>query len=318
MANAAKQFRHTKETVQGVDIEPPPFGGMRPGPRQSLRDERERLDALEFDSITVKPLGVTIGAEIEGVDLGDGSDELFAEIHRAWLEYKVVFFRDQSITAEQQIAFGRRFGKLEEHPFLVANEGHEEVVRFEKGVDLSGYENLWHSDVSWREVPALGSVLRAIEVPDIGGDTLFADMTAAYDGLPDEVKEQIGSLVAVHDFTHSFGKTMDAKELAAKQREFPAVRHPVVRTHPETGRKILYVNAIFTSHIEGLEPQQSTHLLDLLYRQATVPEYQCRFHWRAGSVALWDNRAVQHYAASDYWPKRRVMERVAMTGDRPQ
>lgn len=315
MVDAARQFKHAKENATAV--EPPPFGGMLPGPRQNVRDERERLAALHFDRISVRPLAATIGAEIAGVDLANLSDEVFEEVHRAWLEYKVVFFRNQGITAKEQLAFGRRFGELEEHPFLVASKEEDEVVRFEKGEDLSGYENLWHSDVSWREVPALGSVLRAIEIPEIGGDTLFSDMIAAYEGLPDEIKAQIDDRIAVHDFTHSFGKTMDATQLAEKQKEFPAVRHPVVRTHPETCRKILYVNPIFTSHIEGMDREESVHLLDLLYRQATVPEYQCRFTWQKDSVAFWDNRSVQHYAASDYWPQRRVMERVAITGDRP-
>ena len=227
-----------------------------------------------------------------------------------------MFFRDQQIDAQQQIAFGRRFGDLEEHPFLAATE-HDEVVRFEKSEEVGGYENLWHSDVSWREVPALGSVLRAIEVPEVGGDTLFTDMIAAYEGLDDEIRERIDGLTASHDFSHSFGRAMSSEELAEKQKEFPAVSHPVVRTHPETGRKILYVNSIFTAHIEGVAEEESTYLLELLGRQAMVPEYQCRFRWQNDSVAFWDNRAVQHYAASDYWPHRRVMERIAIIGDRP-
>ena len=296
----------------------PPFGGMKPGPRASVRQESERLGGLRFRRIGVRRLGTTLGAEIEGVDLGALDDEIFAEVHRAWLEFKVVFFRDQQIDAEQQVAFARRFGALEEHPFLDANEDHAEVVRFEKGPELSGFENLWHSDVSWREVPALGSVLRAIEVPRVGGDTLFCDMITAYAGLDDEIRERIDSLFAVHDFTHSFGRLLDAATLAERKKEYPAVRHPVVRTHPETGRKILYVNPIFVSHLDGVDPEASARLLDLLYRQATVPEYQVRFQWQAASVAFWDNRSVQHYAASDYWPARRTMERVAIVGDRPR
>ena len=293
-----------------------PFLGMRPGPRESVRKESEQLAKLSFDRIGVKPLAPTIGAEIEGVDLANLDEKTFAEVKQAWLAYKVVFFRDQQIDAQQQIAFGRRFGDLEEHPFLAATE-HDKVVRFEKSEEVGGYENLWHSDVSWREVPALGSVLRAIEVPEVGGDTLFTDMIAAYEGLDDEIKERIDGLTASHDFSHSFGRAMSSEELAEKQKEFPAVSHPVVRTHPETGRKILYVNSIFTAHIEGVAEEESTYLLELLGRQAMVPEYQCRFRWQNDSVAFWDNRAVQHYAASDYWPHRRVMERIAIIGDRP-
>jgi alpha-ketoglutarate-dependent taurine dioxygenase len=307
-----KQF-----TSDLTDVRIPPFGGMRPGPRRSLRAERELLAKLHFDRFEVRPLGATVGAELLGVDLAKLDDPTFADVHAAWLAYKVVFFRDQNLSAEQQLKFAKRFGELEAHPFLEASQSHDEIVRFEKGEDAVGYENLWHSDVSWRERPALGSVLRAIDVPALGGDTLFSDMTAAYDGLDDELKKRIDGLFAVHDFTHNFGRALDADALAEKQKEFPAVRHPVVRTHPETGRKILYVNPIFVSHIEGLEPAESRGLLDLLFRQATVPEYQCRFRWQNDSVAFWDNRSVQHYAASDYWPDRRVMERVAIIGDRP-
>ena len=296
----------------------PRFGGMSPGPRPFLHRERERLEALRFERIGVRPLGVTIGAEIEGVDLGDLDDGTFAEIHSAWLAYKVVFFRGQQIDAHSQMAFAARFGELETHPFLAASEKHDEIVRFEKSEATAGYENLWHSDVSWREIPALGSVLRAIEVPEVGGDTLFCDMTAAYEGLPSDIKERIEGLRAVHDFTHSFGHALDEETLAQRQHEFPAVAHPIVRTHPETGRKILYVNPIFTSHIDGMDPDRSQQLLDLLYRQAMIPEYQCRFRWQKHSVAFWDNRATQHYAANDYWPRRRVMERATIIGDRPR
>jgi taurine dioxygenase len=302
---------------QAETLQAPPFLGMKPGPRVAIRAEAERLDALQFDRIKVEPIGPTLGAEISGVDLATVDDASFEEIRRAWLEYKVIFFRDQNITAPEQMKFAQRFGELEEHPFLDASEDHEQVVRFEKGEDLSGYENLWHSDVSWRERPALASVLRSIEVPRCAGDTLFADMVTAYEGLDDDVKSRIEGLRAVHDFTHSFGRGLDPETLASRQKEFPAVSHPVVRTNPDTGRKILYVNAVFVSHIEDLEPAESERLLETLCRQATVPEYQCRFRWDRGSVAIWDNRSTQHYAASDYWPRRRVMERVAITGDRP-
>ncbi len=295
----------------------PPLLGMRPGPRPAIRAEAERLDAISFDRIKVEPVGATIGAEITGVDLANVDDATFEEIRRAWLEYKVVFFRNQNISATEQMTFAERFGELEEHPFLDANEDHEQVVRFEKGEDQVGYENLWHSDVSWRERPALASVLRSIEVPKHSGDTLFADMVTAYEGLDDDLKTRIEGLRAVHDFTHSFGRGLDAQALAERQKEFPPVSHPIVRTNPDTGRKILYVNSVFVSHIEAMDAGEGAHLLEALCRQALVPEYQCRFRWEPGCVAIWDNRSTQHYAASDYWPRRRVMERVAITGERP-
>jgi taurine dioxygenase len=288
------------------------------GPRACVRAERERLAALRFERIQVRPVGATLGAEIGGVDLAHLDDAAFAELERAFLEYKVVFFRDQDLTSGEHLAFASRFGALEEHPFLPAAEGHREIVRFAKDERVVGVENVWHHDVTWRERPALGAVLRAREVPPVGGDTLFADMIAAFEGLDPELAQRIDGAVAVHDFSHSFGLAMSAGDLAAAQAKFPPARHPVVRTHPVTGRRALFVNAIFTSHVEGLPREESDALLELLYRQADVPEYQCRFRWEKNSVALWDNRSVQHYAASDYDPLPRIMERVAIAGDAPR
>jgi taurine dioxygenase len=292
--------------------------GMKPGPRRFLEDERARLADSVYQRIVLRPLSPTVGAEVEGVDLAKVDHETFEEIRRAHLEYKVLFFRNQAIDTLEHVAFARRFGELEVHPFLPHLEGFPEVVRFAKDQKTVGVENMWHSDVTWRERPSLGSVLRAREVPVVGGDTLFSDMVAAYEGLDDDVKERIDGRQAVHDFTQSFGLLLPPEELARKREEFPAVTHPVVRTHPETGRKGLYVNAIFTSHVVGMEPGESRDLLEHLCGQASTPEYQCRFHWEPDSIAFWDNRAVQHYAASDYWPQRRVMERVTIVGDRPR
>ncbi len=287
------------------------------GPRPFLHEMREELERAPCKRITLRPLSPTIGAEIGGVDLGDLDGETFAEIERAHLDYKVIFFRDQDITTEQHLAFARRFGELEEHPFLPSKEGYTKIIRFAKDEDVKGVENVWHSDVSWREQPSLGSVLRAHEVPSVGGDTLFSDMVAAYQGLDDELKAKLEGLRAVHDFTRTFGLLLDPEALAEKQKEFPAIEHPVVRTHPVTGKKAIYVNAVFTSHIVGMEREEGDRLLLLLYSQAAVPEYQCRFRWQKNSIAFWDNRSLQHYAASDYWPQQRVMERVTIIGARP-
>jgi taurine dioxygenase len=251
----------------------------------------------------------------------DLDDELFAELNRALLEWKVLFFRNQQITGEQHVAFANHWGPLETHPFIkIATDQPDdkpEVVRFEKGPQLGGYENVWHSDVTWREVPSLGSVLRAIEVPPVGGDTLFADMGAAYDKLPESVKERIEGLTAVHDWLLTFGMAMNTETRDDLRKDFPPAEHPIVRTHPETGRKTLYVNRAFTQHIVGIDEDESRALLDFLYLQATFPEYQCRFRWQPGDVAFWDNRSTQHYATSDYYPQRRVMERITVIGDRP-
>ena len=288
------------------------------GPKRQLRRHRERLEGQSFEHFTVIPISPSIGAELSDIDLAVDMDEsLFAEVQRALLAYKVLFFRDQNTSAAQHVAFARQFGELEIHPFLPSNTDFRELVRFQKDADRVGVENLWHSDVSWRQEPSLGSVLRAIETPTVGGDTLFCDMVAAYEGLTDEVKEEITGRTAVHDFTYTFGQAMDEETLARKREEFPPAHHPVVRTHPETGEKILYVNAFFTSHIEDMEPGESAELLQTLYNQALYPEYQCRFQWRNNSVAFWDNRSTQHYATSDYWPQPRTMERATIIGDRP-
>ncbi|GAK40832.1 TauD/TfdA family dioxygenase [Paenibacillus urinalis] len=277
----------------------------------------EGLEDRPYTLFTLKPLGPIIGAEIEGVDLGKPlAPELKAEIQRAFLEWKVLFFRNQHITSEQQVAFAKEWGELEKHPFLPRGSA-EEITRFEKNANMTGNENIWHADVTWRKDPALGSVLRLSEVPPFGGDTLWADMGAAYDNLPDAIKERIHGLTAIHDFTTTFGRHMPPEILAAKQEEFPAAEHPIVRTHPETGRKTLFVNGAFTIRIVGLEEGESEKLLNYLFRQAHIPEYQVRFQWEANSVALWDNRATQHYAVSDYYPHRRVAERVSIAGDRP-
>ena len=297
------------------------FGDHRAGPRVPRRVP-EGWDDRPYTRFAVRPLAPTIGAEIGGVSLDRPvDDDLFAELDRALLEWKVLFFRDQDITGPQHTAFAAHWGPLESHPFIKVRHAQPderpEVVRFEKGPKLGGYENVWHSDVTWRECPSLGSVLRAIEVPEVGGDTLFADMAAAYDGLDDETKARIDGLTAVHDWLSTFGLGMDEATRAALRPDFPAAEHPVVRTHPETGRRTLYVNRAFTQHLVGVPDDEGRALLERLWAQATFPEYQCRWHWRAGDVAFWDNRSTQHYASSDYFPQRRIMERITVVGDRP-
>ena len=226
-------------------------------------------------------------------------------------------FRDQDLGVEGQLAFARRFGELEVHPFLAGADETPELVHLAKDAAVGGYENIWHSDVTWRQQPALGAVLRAVEVPDVGGDTLFADMAAAYAGLDDDVRARIDGMTAVHDMALSFGQGLSGGDLAAARAAYPPAEHPVVRTHPETGERILYVNAIFTDRIVGLGRDESEALLRHLFAQAEVPEIQYRLRWQPGTVAFWDNRATQHYASSDYWPRRRVMQRAAIAGDRP-
>jgi alpha-ketoglutarate-dependent sulfate ester dioxygenase len=288
------------------------------GPLGHLAEERRRLDNLRWRHFDVRRLGATIGAELSGVDLTAAlPDAVIDDIRQALHDYKVIFFRRQALSAAQHVAFSRRFGELEIHPFIPSNTGQPELVRFEKSADVGGFENGWHHDVTWRECPSMGAVLHAIAVPPTGGDTLFADMIAAYEGLDDETRARIDGLSAVHDYAQVFGRVIPAGQREAMRAQYPLVEHPVVCAHPATGRLHLYVNRFFTSAIVGLEPDESTALIDRLSRQAEILEYQCRFQWEPDSVAFWDNRAVQHYAASDYWPDVRVMERASIVGPRP-
>jgi len=288
------------------------------GPRVELHRERARLDALEWSAFEVKRLGATIGAELRGIRLTDDlGEDVIAEIRCALLAFKVIFFRDQPMTAAQHVAFAQRFGELEVHPFIPSTTGEPTLVRFDKDGDSAGYENGWHQDVTWRAEPSMGAILRSIEVPVSGGDTLFADMAAAYDGLDDETKERIDPLTAMHDFMLAFGGQVPAERADEVRKMYPPVEHPVVRTHPETDRRLIYVNPFFADHIVGMPKAEGRALIGRLSALAGRPEYQCRFQWEADSIAFWDNRIVQHYAASDYWPERRVMERASVKGDRP-
>ena len=292
---------------------------VNPGQRPYLKDRHEQLSQLSWKRISAERISPCLGAEISGVDLSKPLDEeTFDEVRAALLAYRVIFFRDQDITSLQHMDFAKRFGELEEHPFIPSDAPDAEVVRFDKDEKAVGVENLWHSDVSWREIPSLGSILRAHIVPEIGGDTLFADMVAAYECLDEETKALIEGKSAVNDFTQSFGMFLGPEELTEQQQKYPAVEHPLVRTSPDTGEKALYANGVFTSHIVGMEREASDALLGRLFLEAAVPEYQCRFKWRKDSIAFWDNRVVQHYAANDYWPQRRQMDRVTIIGDRPR
>ena len=287
---------------------------------------KDKFHPDEFESrslpFEVNRLSPSIGGELLGVDLReDLTSEIKELIYEALLVYKVIFFRDQDLTTDQHIHFSKNFGDLEVHPFAPFKEGYPEVLKITHNEKSPGRENLWHSDVTWRKEPSLGSVLRMLEKPENGGDTLFSDMYAAYDDLSDEVKQRLEGAVAVHDFVGfrkrliKEGKT--PKEIDAFNKKFPMPEHPVFRTHPDTGKKVIYVNRAFTQYIKGWEENESKDMLDFLYSRASTPEYQCRFAWENNSIAFWDNRACQHYANSDYWPQIRRVERVTIVGDRP-
>jgi taurine dioxygenase len=266
--------------------------------------------------ITLKHLSPTIGTEVLGIDLREPlSTEMFSFLHAVFLDRKVIFFRDQFLTPEQHLDFGRRWGELEVIPFLKHDETYPELFTIRRGAERA-YENAWHSDVSWRAEPSLGSILRALKVPEVGGDTLWCDMTAAYDALSPSMKSMLEGLNAVHSI-EALSRYVDRETIEANLKLFPPQEHPVVRTHPETGKKLIYVNVAHTRRIKGLSPQESQWLLGQLYRYADIPEFQCRFRWEAGSIAFWDNRSTQHYASADYHPQERFMDRVTVKGDRP-
>ncbi|MCF2530696.1 TauD/TfdA dioxygenase family protein [Yinghuangia soli] len=286
------------------------------GPRR-LRRLPDYIKTPEYTAFELVPHGPLIGAEIRGVDLREPlTEDVRKQLDDALLEWKVIFFRDQPVTSEQQRDFARNWGGLEVNPYLKQGETPE-VVRFEKGPDSPGRENVWHTDVTWREEPALGTVLRAVEIPEAGGDTMFADMAAAYDGLPAKVRARVDELAAVHDFAWAARHAMSKEAYEKRKAEFPPVVHPLVRVHPVTGRRSLYLNEVFIESIPGLEQDEAEDLLSVLFAQTRVPEFQMRFRWEVDSVVFWDNRAVQHYGVNDYYPNRRVVERVSILGDRP-
>ncbi|WP_413760598.1 TauD/TfdA dioxygenase family protein [Streptomyces sp. MMBL 11-3] len=273
---------------------------------------------LPYKLFELVPQARTIGAVVRGVDLSRPlTDELREELNRALLEWKVLFFRGQHLTSAAQRDFARNWGELETNPLLATGDDAE-VARFDKAAgSVPSFENVWHTDVTFRPRPAMGAVLQLREVPPFGGDTMWADMAAAYDNLPQDVRARIDGARAVHDFLPGFARFYPAERLAPYQEQFPPVEHPVVRRHPETGRRMLFVNTSFTTRIVGMGREESDRLLRLLFQQAHVPEFQVRFRWQQGDVAFWDNRATQHYAVNDYAPHRRVAERVAIAGDRP-
>ena len=285
----------------------------------------EPLEVARCEMLTnlfsLDALTPTIGAVVKGANLRTPGPELCAALRQALLKWKVLFFYDNEITAAEQAALARQFGELETHPVVPHVPGLPEVSVIIHDRGSRGNQNMWHSDVSWRPEPSWGSILRAVEVPDVGGDTLFADMGAAYDGLPAALKARIEGRRAVHELGYlkaiMRNQGMSKEEVEDTLRKFPPFEHPMVRIHPETGRKTLFVNAVFTRRVVDMEPAQSSALLNELFARAAVPEYQCRFRWRRNAIAFWDNRATQHYAVSDYWPERRHMERVSIAGDRP-
>jgi taurine dioxygenase len=268
--------------------------------------------------LEVKPLTAIIGAELSGFDLREKlDDDAVAAIRRALLDHLVVFFRDQPLTDEQHLDFALRFGPLSIPPLATRYQDTPAVTVLDQVHSKGEGADEWHSDNTFMKRPPLGSILRAVQLPPVGGDTCFASMYAAYEALSAPVRALVDGLSAMHDITKPMRKAIAAGhtdlDLVAMQRDWPPVEHPVVVTHPETGRRGLFVNRNSTTHIVGLSERENDTLLPFLLDHVRSPEFQVRFHWEAGSMAFWDNRSVQHYAVADY-TERRVMHRVTIDG----
>ena len=272
----------------------------------------------------IQLLSEHIGAEISGIQLDNLNEDAVAEIKEAWLEHKVLVFRDQEISTEAHIAFGKNFGDLEIHPFADNLEDHPEIIVLEAGGD-SPRQNYnaakdWHIDVSFREKPPMGSILRGKVIPEKGGDTRFSNAAAAYENLDPEIKSRVDELSAVNDYTKMFGPStrFNSEESHEENiKEYPPVLHPVIRTHPETGKRSIFTNNFFTSHIEGVDGEESDYLLGKLAEAIRDPSIQFRVQWEPETFVMWDNRCVHHVATDDFLPLFRRMERVTISGDRP-
>ena len=274
-------------------------------------------------NIEVRPLTPQIGAEIDGLDLSRQlDDDTFDDLKDALNKHLVIFFRDQDISPAEHLAFARRFGEVEPpHPIFGKVPECPEVSIIEQKGEQGIYNDEWHTDVTFRRNPAMASILVGRIIPPVGGDTLWASMYAAYEALSAPMRQLVDGLSAIHDITEGFGDIVTAKDglakLRAMQETFPPVVHPVVRTHPATGRRALFVNRSFTTRLLGVTKIEGEHLLEMLLRHAEQSSFQVRFRWRQNSIAMWDNRCTQHFAASDFAPRHRLMHRVTVAGDEP-
>ncbi|MGI5144437.1 MULTISPECIES: TauD/TfdA dioxygenase family protein [unclassified Streptomyces] len=282
-----------------------------------------------YDTIQVTPVTPTIGAEVTGVSLANVDDQVFEEIHDAFLRHKVLFFRDQAdFTAVHLEQLAGRFGEVDVPPKALPLSETPGVAVIETNSSKRPYVDYWHTDLAYKRRPALVSILCGRVIPPVGGDTLWVDMEAAYEDLSDEVKERLNGLRTYNSYEKSLrgyneyaardGRELLSEEVIAQRLvEHPPVEHPLVRTHPVTGRKSIYMSINATTHLVGLDPAESDELLDFLYRLSDKPEHQVRLRWAANTVAMWDNRSTRHYATADYFPQRRVMERAIVIGEEP-
>jgi taurine dioxygenase len=275
------------------------------------------------EQLTVGPIAGSLGAEIGGVDLAaDLDDAVIAGIRQAWLDHGVVFFREQDLTPERFLAFAKRIGEPAEYPFVPGIDGHPEIIAVIKlPHETVNFGGIWHSDTAYLQQPPMATMLLARQVPPAGGDTMFADMYAAYEALSPAMQELLEPLGAVN--SSALADVSKTREDRIRENGEPDDRvyeavHPVVRTHPETGRKALYVNVAHTARFDGMTEDESRPLLQFLFQHQVKPEFTCRFRWQVGSLAMWDNRCVQHNPVNDYHGHRRVMHRITLQGDAPR
>ncbi|MDP6708000.1 MAG: TauD/TfdA family dioxygenase [Alphaproteobacteria bacterium] len=285
---------------------------------------------MTYETIGVRRLAGAIGAEITGVDLaGPLSNRQAAEVHQALNEHLAIFFRDQELTPEQEVEVGRLFGEPYQIPFVTPKPGYPEIVEIVREPEDAGKPNFggdWHSDMSFQECPPMGSVLYALEIPPYGGDTIWVNMEAAFEALSAGMKAMLDGLMAYHSGQRSYGSKgrfadadneISQMRVAADESGDALVAHPVVRRHPETGRRGLFINPIYTIRFIDMSEAESLPILDYLFEHALRPEFSCRFRWSWGAVAIWDNRNTMHYAIADYEGQRRVANRVTIAGDQP-
>lgn len=281
---------------------------------------------VEYDIITVKPIAGALGAEVSGVSMAEPlGNQAFNEVHDALMAHQVLFFRDQNVSPGEHANFARHFGSLHIHPYAPRHDEHPEVLILRSSRANRSAANAWHSDVTFQPEPPLGSILLARTVPQHGGDTMWANMYMAYESLSAPMKRYLDGLTALNtagraNFEKAYDKLShsDQKDIRSERMAEGGTEHPIVRTHPITGRKALYVNSIFTQKIAGVSSKESRTILSYLFEHLKKPEFTCRFRWETGSVAFWDNRCTQHYAIADYGDETREMHRVTVNGDRPR